>query len=328
MPDFNYLNNSFGDQAVVQGWGNTLNNNLSQLVHLRQQQDQFAQEQALKAAMLALERQKMNLQAPLWAAQTGLDTQQAEHYRIQALAQQNLMRDQQAMQKAVAEQYLYSHPVHQPMQPPLPMGNDLFLTTNMGAALANQGAPVSVDSPYRAAISGEADSIRNAAVQKGLAANAMLANPQTAAMLYNNVQLRPDETVFNPVTDQAIYTAPDPMKRERLSIMANEAESREMYRQEHADYLKRMAGTAEVNAQSRARTAKKLNQAEFNAALMAGKEIGFDSEGDPYIVGDTQVPAVSVGGPKPGEVRAGKGGKQYRFKGGDQYDRNNWEEVK
>ncbi len=305
-----YLDNVWGDQQAVQDISNSVGSNLAQLVHFRQQQAQFQQEHALKAAMLALEQQKTQMQAPLIAAQTGLDTSQAEHFRTQTLAAQNLARDQDAMARVIGPQYINAHPIHQQMQPGLPYGNDLFLTTNMGAALANMGTPVNANSPYMAGTTAEADNVRNTAAQHAIASRAMLAHPETAAMLYNGVQMHPGMTQYNPLTSQAEYTAPDEMRDFNLASLDEARKGRIAYEQARAatDAQRADAYDRQVD--------KPANESDLKYLMRMAEEKKRNRGLAPAAPTTNRLPTT-------GEVRNG-----YRFKGGDPSQESNWEVVK
>lgn len=198
-----YLDNIWGDQQVVRGFGDALNNNFAALVAARNQQRKQEQDAALNAAYYALERQKLMLQQPGMEAETAY--RQAMTGRVpienrltqaqtdaQALQNEQAMRlagQQKQAQEAASQLYLQTHPAMQSVPSyPLPQG------PMMGPILGpvNQATPTEVPNFGR----------DQAATLQGLYAAQALANPGTSQRMAEPIVLRPGDVPMAPISGQ------------------------------------------------------------------------------------------------------------------------------
>lgn len=62
-------------------------------------------------------------------------------------------------------------------------------------------------------------------------------------------------------------------------------------------------------------------------AMNSVAPVGLPGSTLPPTGGTAPPPAVAPTGPKPGDIKPASDGKQYRFKGGDPYDKANWEPI-
>jgi len=305
-----YLDNIWGDEAVVRGFGNALNANFAGLVEARARQRQMEQKAAMDAAYLALERQKFAAQQPEQRVMTDYHTQLAKEAAMRNNLAQQRLSDTMRLRDAVMQQYMMAHPAMQATPEfRLPMGSPpMTMQSNMLDQRLN-ALPQQIPSTMPTAPTLENLGRINAATINSILAAQASESPASAERLMEGGSYRPGDVPVNLVTGQMGPQIPglvSPYQQQQLGLQ-----------QQGLGIRKEQADTAAASVAERERHNKEIEQApsieeEIAAAMRAArlKRSGGGSGG--------QTTAM----PKVGEVRKG-----YRFKGGDPAQQSSWEKV-
>ena len=260
-----YLDNIWGDESTVRGFGDALNNNFASLVQAKAQQRQFEQKQALDAAYYALERQKQMMQAPLVKAQTanlgaetGYRTAQAEGERQRTAEQQRQDQLIQSLGPMLQQRFMQTHPPMQgatPMQPPGvgPTAPPMVQTAQLGNVL--QAPPVTPNGSAAPTIENLGMS-NQAQINAGLIQQAMR-DPSVAARILQGNIMRPGERQFDMNTGQLGAAVPQEATPYQQGVLANR------------DIL---AAIAQQNANTREFQAENPKQSEMDKILAEARK--------------------------------------------------------
>jgi len=258
-----YLDNIWGDEATVRGFGDALNNNFAALVQAKAQQRQFEQKQALDAAYYALERQKQMMQAPLINAQTANLGAETDFRKAQAAGEMQRTAEQQKQDQLIQslgpmlqQRFMQTHPPMQSaaMQPPGvgPVNIPMTPSNMMNSMQAPPPTPLGPAAPTMENLGRS----NQAQINAGLMQQAMR-NPAIAAQLLQGNIMRPGERQFDMNTGQPGAAVPQETTPYQQGMLANR------------DIL---AAIAQQNANTREFQAENPKQSEMDKILAEARK--------------------------------------------------------